>query len=247
MDKKIFFIHVGKTAGTSFNSFLKNNLKGEDHCERYLIPGTNQFSNPDHLQTLDFISGHLKLSVFQENNFSKNEYFILAFLRDPISQLISHINWVMHIHDISPAFFKAHPQHIQNISLELRNADLYNPDIFIEKADKFAGLFKNNQSRYFIDESLCTSSGPVIENMLLLDMVGFTEYYKESLEKFIRLNHLGVDATVDIINSNSNYRIDKDILENSTINDFIQEYQAIDLEVYNYYKRMNFPPQKTVP
>lgn len=240
MNKKIFFIHVGKTAGSSFNFFLKKNFHGEDHCERYLIPGTNKFSNREHLQSLDYISGHLKLSVFQENEFSKDEYFVLAFLRDPISQLISHINWIIHIYDISRRVFKAHPENIQNMSIELRNSNLYDPNIFIEKIIKFSGLFKNNQSRYFLNDDLCTSSDPVIENMMMLDVVGFTEFYKESLEKIIQFNRLEIDATVDMININPSYRINMDILENPAINSFVHEFQAIDLEVYNYFKKREF-------
>jgi hypothetical protein len=103
--KKIFFMRIAKTAGSAFNLFLKKNFVGEAHCERYLIPNTNKFSKIEHLKSLDYVSGHLRLPVFQENNFSNKEYFLLAFLREPVAQLISHLNWVMHIKDINPKFF----------------------------------------------------------------------------------------------------------------------------------------------
>lgn len=235
MKKKIFFIHVGKTAGSSFNHFLKKHFNGQEHCERFLIPGTNKFKNLEHLKTLDYISGHLRLSVFIDNNFSQDEYFLMAFLRDPISQLISNINWTIHIYDISPEFFQGHPQKIQEISLELRALNLYEPDSFISALKKYQGLFRNNQSRYFIADSEAFSSQSVINNMSKLDMIGLTEYYEESLKIFTTLNSLDVNPEVHQINRNPAYRIKKDILENDLINEFIHKYQEIDINVYNFF------------
>ena len=36
--KQTFFIHVGKTAGSSFNKFLQTHLLGKVHCEIYCQP-----------------------------------------------------------------------------------------------------------------------------------------------------------------------------------------------------------------
>lgn len=234
--KKIFFIHVGKTAGSTFNNFLAQNFTGKTHCERYLIPGSDfKLSEIDHLKNLDFVSGHLNLSVFFNNNFAKENYFLLAFLREPISHLISHLNWLMFIKEKGGKFFDAHPAHIKKISLELRESNLYDADTFIEKARKFSALLQNNQSKYFNLQKNQLSSQSILENMMLLDMVGITEHYKESLEKFIILNNLEINPVVETVNKNPSCRINKDILDNKTIHDFIREYQAVDIEIYNHF------------
>jgi hypothetical protein len=81
--------------------------------------------------------------------------------------------------------------------LELRESNLYDTDILIEKLNKIKGLFKNSQSRYFISNPNNISTESVLDNMLLLDMVGITEQYQSSLEKFINDEWVGT-ATCQI-------------------------------------------------
>ncbi|MEY4768119.1 MAG: hypothetical protein RL637_758, partial [Pseudomonadota bacterium] len=222
--KKIFFIHVGKTAGSAFNLFLQKQFNGEDHCERYLIDEiTEQLSNKTHLEKLDYISAHLNLSVFLKN-FAKQDYFVLTFLREPIAHLISHINWVMYIKEISPQFFAAHPEYIKAMTLELRADNLYHPDVFISKMIKFSPLFQNYQAKHFRKNPDDLSVASILDHMSILDMVGITENYSQSLATFIELNDLKIHPTIEIVNKNPVYKIEKDILDNKTIYDFVNEY-----------------------
>jgi hypothetical protein len=177
--------------------------------------------------------------VFTANNFSKEKYFLMTFLRDPLMQLLSHVNWVIHIYDRGSNFFKLHPKEIQSISLELRESNLHNPDIFIKTLTKFSGLFQNNQSRYFIDNTQVAGSQAIIEKMSILDMVGFTEFYEESLKTFIKLNDLNISPKVHKINQNPSYKIGKEILENQLIYEFLNEYNKIDISIYNHFMSNN--------
>ena len=68
MKKKIFFIHVAKTAGSSFNVFLKKNFIGEALCEKYLESDSLTFTNLTYLKELDHMSGHWNLPVVYKNN-----------------------------------------------------------------------------------------------------------------------------------------------------------------------------------
>jgi hypothetical protein len=233
--KKIFFIHIAKTAGSSFNAFLGEHFNGREHCEIYLESDGTTMKSIDYLQTLDYISGHFRMVVFTANNFSKEKYFLMTFLRDPLMQLLSHVNWVIHIYDRGSDFFKLHSKEIQSISLELRESNLHNPDIFIKTLTKFSSLFQDNQSRYFIDNAQVAGSQAIIEKMSILDMVGFTEFYEESLKTFIELNDLNISPKVHKINQNSSYKIGKEILENQLIYEFLNEYNKIDISVYNHF------------
>lgn len=233
MKKKIFFIHIPKTAGSSFNAFLKANLHGREHCEAHLNPDRLTFSNLDELKTFDYISGHLRLRVFTSNQFSKETYFLMTFLREPINQLLSHLNWVMYIYDIDPVFFRKHPEEIQKISLELRETDLYDPIAFISALQKFQGLFKNNQSRFFNIQN--ANASDVIDIMSSLDMVGITECYEESIQLFLHLSGLELEPKIHNVNQNPSYRIKKDILNDEKIRDFIYEYNDLDLAIYDFF------------
>ena len=231
MERKFFFIHVAKTAGSSFNSFLERNFVGASHCEGFLNEDATSFLNMEHLKALDYVSGHLHFSLF-ERNFSKEEYFVLTFLREPIAQLISHINWVIRIYDIGFDFFHSTPKEIQDMCLELRQANLYDPDIFIFYLKKFDWLFKNNQSKYFVEDQDNLRSVDVIETLTKLDMVGITEFYRRSLQEFVALTHLDAEIEIDFVNQNPEYRLGKDICTNALISEFIQDYNSVDIEVY---------------
>jgi hypothetical protein len=234
MRKKVFFIHVGKTAGSSFNQFLRERWKGECHCEKYLEPDGLSFSNLAHLRQLDYVSGHIRYAAFQ-SHFPAERHFSLTFLREPFSQIISHVNWVMRIHDISPRFFHGHPRRIQEICLELRSLDLTNPVVFINTLIRFETLFRNAQSRYFTGDRDDACVRTVIENLRKLDMVGITEMYEASLRRFMALNQIDTTVETHRENENHHYRIHADIFDKPLIREFITEYNRIDIEVYAHF------------
>jgi hypothetical protein len=238
MLNKIFFIHIAKTAGSAFNMFLAQHFAGEDHCEHYLN-SAGALENASYLKLLDYISGHFKYCVFEKNEFQRQDYFLVTFIRDPISQLFSHLNWVIHIYDISPKVFYEHPKSIQEISLELRALDLTNPDTFIYALNKFQGLFRNNQSRYFTDWSETLDKDAVIAAMSQLDLVGITEQYDEYVQQFARLHQLKIDKTPQpIVNRNPHYRVSRELAAHPLINEFLQEYNQIDLQMYEHFSKM---------
>ncbi|MFM6206441.1 hypothetical protein, partial [Planktothrix sp.] len=126
--KKTFFIHIPKTAGSSFNKFLHTYLHGDSHCESYRDssqPWT--FNNLDVLKSFDFISGHLNIQYFN-NNFKRDNYLLVTLLRNPIDQLISHVNWLAHVHhsDHNSKFYQSHPSHIKKMGYNLCERDLTN-------------------------------------------------------------------------------------------------------------------------
>lgn len=233
--RKIFFIHIAKTGGSSFNAFIKKRLYGIEHCEMHLASDTITLLDLELLKQLDYISGHLKLDVFNKNEFSREAYFLMTFLRNPIDQLISHVNWIIHIQELGSDSFSRLSQEIQEASHEFASANLYDADTFISLLQKHQG-FSNNQSRYFVDQPDHVGSSFIIERMLQLNLVGITEQYEESLKWFIQLNHLCFEPIVERENINPNPRIKRDILENPLIYDFLQSYSAVDIEVYNYFQ-----------
>jgi hypothetical protein len=250
MQKKIFFIHIGKTGGSSFNAFLKRHFTGENHCENYVSADWEFKTHLSRLTALDYISGHLKLEAFHKNHFPRQEYFLITFLRNPLDQLISHLNWIMYVYDLGRAFFAELPPEVQALSHELRGLDLYHPDTLITVLRNHQG-FRNNQAIYFANNPHLVGSDAVIERMMQLDMIGISELYRESLEVFIDLNALDVKPVVDRENINPHRVIKRDILENRLISDFLQEYNAIDIEIYNYFKpkllKMKYKINRSTP
>jgi hypothetical protein len=231
--QKIFFFHIAKTAGSSFNQLLARYYRGEAHCECYLKGA--ELGSLEHLTQLDYISGHLRFSTFTNSRLAQENYFLLTFLREPIAQLLSHLNWVMYIYNIGPGFFSNHPQFVQDMSLELRALDLYDADSFIYALEKFQNWFKNNQSRYFSPtQDVCATT--VIENLSQLDLIGLTEHYEQSIKQFAHARQLRLtDSAVEIVNKNPSYRVGKEILDNPLIHEFLLDYNQVDIEVYSHF------------
>ncbi len=234
MHKKIFFIHVAKTAGSSFNRCLRDHFSGDVHCEKYFEPGSRIFRFPDRLRSFDFISGHLRISDFYANGLSRDDYFLMTFLRNPLDQLVSHVNWLLRIRELGEQFFKVHPLEIQEISHELHHLDLNEPEVLMGVLTRYSDLFKNNQSGHFLLESE-DSIECVIKNISDLDFVGITEEYTESLKIFRQLTRIDLPLAIYRENKNIAYRLQaQTITQNKSLSEFVKEYNRLDFELYEY-------------
>ena len=94
MTKKYIFIHVRKTAGTSFRASLRKNFEES----QYYCPVQSQLDlhrkypiekRADFLNDYDLIAGHF-FSIGQILNLSN--YSIFMFFRNPIDRVISAYN-----------------------------------------------------------------------------------------------------------------------------------------------------------
>ncbi len=245
MLKKTFFIHVAKTAGSSFNKFLIKNFWGDDHCEKYRKNGRQtEFLYLEKLHSFDYISGHLTYREFQRD-FERQHYFLVTLLRNPLHQVISHLNWVIHVSDDTNSdFFKNHPHHIQDISLDIRSRNLENHQEIIQVLLDYQGLFMNNQSRYFALKEKFDSQH-IIKNLQNFDLVGLTENYDKFLMDFIKLQGTHVMPEFSQENQNSNPRVSKnEIIKNNEFIQLINEYNQIDMQVYNYFYDQEKQQQK---
>ncbi|MBD2484159.1 glycosyltransferase family 92 protein [Planktothrix sp. FACHB-1365] len=240
--KKTFFIHVPKTAGSSFNKFLHTYLHGDSHCEAYLE--VNQlwaFQNLDVLKSWDFISGHLNIQYFNRN-FKKDNYLLVTLLRNPLDQLISHVNWLASVHqcDHNSRFYQSHPDYIKKMGYNLYEKDLKDHRDIVDFLLKYK-LFKNSQSSFFQSDSNLDAD-QIIENLLDFDLVGLTEDYSQFLKNYITLIGLEpiVEPVIEQINVNSEPALNKkELLNNSNFVEFINDYNAVDIKVYNYFYELN--------
>lgn len=88
--KKMFFIHIRKTAGTSASFAIKNLFSLKSQCpilsDFELNMKISREERKEYLGSFDFVSGHFSSAY---NLLRGNDYATAIFIRDPISRVIS--------------------------------------------------------------------------------------------------------------------------------------------------------------
>jgi hypothetical protein len=183
--RKVFFVHVPKAAGSSINDFL---------CDAFTTESTYTHIEgikdqwPSVVQA-KYLSGHIRYPDYVEN-FSRHDFFVFSFLREPLSHLRSHLNWVRRLAEPELLEFRnKHSNLVQSIADELNEFDFKSKKsmlLFVSSLKKGAyGLFDNCQVRFFstvkgherVEQKHLNEA---ILNLKKLHFVGISERSKES-------------------------------------------------------------------
>ena len=242
---QIYFMHIAKTAGTSLNSLISRNF--ELARVRTHIEGYKNWSNSSYKdipQKFDFISGHI---AFQRMNklVDLNNYFKITMVREPVSHLLSHINYVISVSDdITSKFFQNHNQSIKKLSLRLRGLNYQNITDFKNCYESFGieekVLFDNCQSRYFLNDprklALEISDFEDIKKSIgQFDLVYTTDNYEKLTTALIERFNWNIDIKIidQKLNSRKNKVASFDMKDKET-RMFIDQLTWLDARLYSY-------------
>lgn len=184
MSQKYFYLHIPKTAGTTFNDFLKKNFS-TNQCIFHLE------SEMDKVENKTVLSGHIALPKAEKIIPNFNEYIQLTVFREPLKQLSSHLRYVRKLAE--PSEKKRLQQHtipIQKIVARLSLIDLSSPkelQIFIQwLEDENLALFHNTQMQYLIGSRFKIDSVMLEEAKERLNKIKFVGI-TEKLDDYMRL------------------------------------------------------------
>ncbi len=187
----LFFMHIPKTAGTSFHNYLKQYFgygKIETHIEKYTLAKQQRLINQR-----DCLTGHIPLEHIANIYNGLKHVDLHSMVRNPIKQICSHLDWIRGI-AIQPQseFFGQHHPLIQKMGMALNQVDLTCADNLGQIVNNLDGFqidfFDNIQTRYFLDyRPDCV--GPkdlenAIGNLKLFRTIGVTEKYDDYLKMF---------------------------------------------------------------
>lgn len=185
-NKKFFYLHIPKTAGSSFNIFLESQIATGNFY--FHIEGVKEWGTLNEMQA---ISGHITLPRFKDN-FIPNEYVTFTFFRNPIDQLVSHLYWVRHLSEPGVETFKQnHPPVIQKMSeklMQMNFSDIYEINHFIKNLNLAErSLFDNCQCRYLHPippnrKYANTDLEMAMESLSEIDLIGVTEHFDQTIE-----------------------------------------------------------------
>ena len=153
--KKIVYMHMAKTAGSSVNRFFENALGRENcinHVERFPLE-----QRLEYLERSAYLSGHIYSSDIFQLTKNRDDIYIFTFMRDPLKQIASHIHWLDHYND--PPFRKESERFgeaLRQVIEALRVVDLNSPDELDELMTNLPPwglrMLDNMQTRYMCGE-----------------------------------------------------------------------------------------------
>jgi hypothetical protein len=224
MEKKlIYFLHIPKAAGSTFNGFLIN--KNYSQNERFRIiptPGEEiRFKNQDNKEDLKIVHGHFLFGLHEAGNIPFT-YFTL--LRDPVSRIISFYSFIREQ--------KTHALHSKAMEMNLTEFLL----------SQVTTEVNNGQLRYIsglrgVGFGNCSREQLQIAKDNLdkyFSVVGITEYF---------------DETILLLSHTFNWKHKYYISQNKTKNKIkitdrdiktIRELNELDFELYEYGKKIFF-------
>jgi hypothetical protein len=205
---RIFFMHIGKTAGSYVNDMFIRSLGAAncaEHCELFLHdPALFRRAIADKV----FVSGHIyyhdwvRLVGEADRDFLK-----ITFLRDPLEHIISHLRFVEHFSrpELKAAYDSMLNAEVRGVVDLLAQVDFACSEAVIQMLDtlppKGVELFDNCQSRYFLagGEHVARFTDPLgmhlwrplLAMLEKFDVVGTTEMILPSLRQIGAL--LGIE------------------------------------------------------
>lgn len=223
---RVIFLHIGKTAGSSFNSFLDNYYantfikiggSGPERKKQEL----KELSEIDlnKLQKIHLIKGHVDYGIHELVPQFNWKY--ITFLRDPVERVISLYYYILN----TPQHYLNEELTANNISFEEFMKGNYTVEVSNEQTRLIAGR-KHKSSENLLDIAIGN-----LENEFAC--VGLTERFEESI--CLMKNNLGLKWKYPVYES-TNINKKKESNISPQLLDIIREANQLDIQLYDYAK-----------
>lgn len=228
----IVFVHVPKAAGTTVKKFLwLCSHRGNPDCE--YNPGPTVLL--DYERRCDWLAGHIPKDAFAtalQHVGRRIEYF--ATIREPISQIISHVKWQFEMFHRGPEFYSANDPEARAISEEFRTTDFSCAAAIKTTLAKYPGWFSNIQARFILGSDFATLDDEELQRRLLDYTYICGDQNIGNL--FKAFGFLFLPEQLERLRENpSGTYFDERIFETPEMLEFLREFYAHDFRLYKFF------------
>ena len=236
--KKLFFMHIAKAAGSSLNRFIQSQYprrRSRTHIETSDFRSDSTFS-----ARYDYLSGHVRLHEARRR-MNIDDFLWITLLRDPYSHLASHLAWVRYIGEEPESdFFLNHPLTIRQLAQELAAVDFADTAALVALIGGdnpvTLNLFDNCQTRYLLPghrvERLTIDDARLALDMLKrFDLVGLVEQYDDFVSRLCSLMDWKLPPGTERVNVQpKRYGLD---VNNPAVRQALHPFVQCDLVLYD--------------
>lgn len=224
----IAHVHVPKTAGTTINGALEAAFGPGQHHVEGIIDNKAVFA--DAARNSPWVAGHVPAPRLRAEleGLGLSARYITA-LREPVSHVASHYNWLIEIGNRGEAFLNGHPAAIIEIHKRIKNSDNTDPNIIIQNLEKNPRLFLNCQSGYVLGPDLAVNPGTLAISLDRFTGLVFSDDLKGGLSTAIP--NISFDGKTE---NASAYHFDRSIFDDPKILEFLAERNQNDSILWEY-------------